>query len=174
MKKPPIPGWESTTVTEEVPIPTPDGKGIAYTVPVQVPVWRDPKSGMIFHDEQSRQVIDKAKARHMGILSRAQIKEIREMLGLTQQGMAELLQLGAKTWTRWETGKERPSRSMNLLLCAIFDGKVDAHYLRRHQDPRERWARQWKMPERPSSTHFITYAVSPSKTDFHETEAIPA
>ena len=51
------------------------------------------------------------------------------------KGMAELLQLGEKSWTRWETGVERPSRSMNVLLCAVYDGKIDVGYLRALADP---------------------------------------
>jgi transcriptional regulator with XRE-family HTH domain len=74
-------------------------------------------------------MLDAVKARHLGILLPDQLRAMRKAIGLTQKKMAELLQLGEKTWTRWETGAERPSRSMNVLLCALHEGKIDVGYL---------------------------------------------
>ena len=75
-------------------------------------------------------MLDAVKARHLGILLPDQLRAMRKAIGLTQKKMAELLQLGEETWTRWETGAERPSRSMNVLLCALHEGKIDVGYLR--------------------------------------------
>lgn len=85
-------------------------------------------------------MLDKAKARHMGLLTPEQIKALRKRLGLTQPQISELLQIGEKTWTRWETGRERPSRSINVLLFALNDGKLDAAYLRSVARRRNDWA----------------------------------
>ncbi len=116
-------------VEEPVHIPTLDGAGIAETIMVKVPALRDPKNGEIYLDSDATAILDKVKARHMGLLTPDQIKALRKRLDLTQPQISELLQIGEKTWTRWETGRERPSRSINVLLCALNDGKIDVRYL---------------------------------------------
>jgi transcriptional regulator with XRE-family HTH domain len=83
----------------------------------------------------------------MGLLTPEQIKGLRKRLGLTQPQISELLQIGEKTWTRWETGRERPSRVINVLLFALNDGKLDAGYLRSVARRRNDWA--VRLAERP-------------------------
>ena len=141
----PVPGWIRITSREPVVIPNATGDGIAETIWKDVPAWQDPKTGEVFLDGESRDILDGVKARYMGILLPHQLRDLRDAVGTTQKGMAGLLQLGEKTWTRWETGMERPSRSMNVLLCAVYDGKVDVNYLRSMADPAlrsefKRWA----------------------------------
>jgi DNA-binding transcriptional regulator YiaG len=80
-------------------------------------------------DEAAHEILDKTKARYMGLLSPDRIRQLRERHRLTQAKIAQLFQLGEKTWTRWESGGERPSRSMNILLRAFEDGKIDENYL---------------------------------------------
>lgn len=96
----------------------------------------------IYLDTEATAILDKVKARHMGLLTPEQIKALRKRLGLTQPQISELLQIGEKTWTRWETGRERPSRSINVLLFALNDGKLDAAYLRSVARRRNDWASQ--------------------------------
>ena len=133
---------ERIEVEEPVHIPTLDGGGIAETVKVKVPAWRDPKDGEVYLDTEATTILDKVKARHMGLLTPEQIKALRKRLGLTQPQISELLQIGEKTWTRWETGRERPSRSINVLLFALNDGKLDVAYLRSVARRRNDWASQ--------------------------------
>jgi putative zinc finger/helix-turn-helix YgiT family protein len=121
---------ERIEIEEDVAIPTLDGNGVAETIKVKVPAWRDPKDGEVYFDGEGLRILDRAKARHMGLLTPEQIKKLRERLGLTQKQLSELLQIGEKTWTRWESGRERPSRSINVLLCALNDGRIDVPYLR--------------------------------------------
>lgn len=130
MKTPPVPGWEPVRSKQPVHIPSADGSGIARTEMVEVDAWRDPATGDIYLDGYATEKLEAFKARYLGILAPEQIRNLRNAIGMTQKGMAELLQLGEKTWTRWETGRERPSRSMNVLLCALYDGRVDVNYLR--------------------------------------------
>ena len=120
---------EKVEVQEPVYIPTPDGKAVETTVYAKVPAWRDPVDGEIYLDDEAQQILDKVKARHMGLLTPAQLKELRLRFQLTQAQMARLCQMGEKTWTRWESGRERPSRSMNLLLRSLYDGQLDVEYL---------------------------------------------
>src|SRR5258707_15459412 len=78
--------------------------------------------------------------RHMGLLLPNQFKELRERYGYTQKEMGELFQVGEKSWTRWESGKHRPSRSISLLIRAVYEGELSLNYLlRRARKPlRER------------------------------------
>jgi DNA-binding transcriptional regulator YiaG len=121
---------ERIEVEEPVHIPALDGAGIAETINVKVPAWRDPKDGEVYLDTEATAILDKVKARHLGLLTPQQIKALRRRMGLTQGEISDLLQIGEKTWTRWETGGERPSRSINVLLYALNDGRIDAPYLR--------------------------------------------
>lgn len=121
---------ERVEVEEQVHIPTLDGQGIADRITVKVPALRDPKDGEIYYDAQSTALLDKVKARHMGLLSPDQIRCLRERLGMTQREISGLLQIGEKTWTRWETGRERPLRCINVILCALNDGQIGIAYLR--------------------------------------------
>jgi DNA-binding transcriptional regulator YiaG len=131
---------ERIEIEEDVLIPALDGATIAETIKVKVPAWRDPKDGEIYLDGEALRIIDRVKARHMGLLTPEQIKSLRERLGLTQKQISELLQIGEKTWTRWENGRERPFRSINVLLCALRDGKIDLAYLCSLAKQRNDWA----------------------------------
>ena len=116
----------------EVPvnIPTLDGKNIAEVITIKVPCHIKEKTGEIFLRGEALQMIDKTKARHMGLMSPEKIKNLRVRLGLNQHEISDLLQIGAKSYTRWENGRARPSRSINILLCALDDGKIDIGYLK--------------------------------------------
>ena len=125
----------------EVPvhIPTLDGKAIAETIMVKVAGMRDAKTGELFLDGEALEQLDKAKARYMGLLLPEEIKALRQRLTLTQMEMSDLLQIGEKTYTRWESGRSRPSQVLNLLLRALRDGRLDVAYLRSHRKVSFNW-----------------------------------
>jgi transcriptional regulator with XRE-family HTH domain len=113
----------------EVPIPNLDHTGIAERVKVSVPVYFDESINEWVLTEEAHQIIDDTKARHLGLVLPAQMKELRERLGFSQSEMGRLLQIGEKSWSRWECGKHRPTRSLSLLILALYDGKVPLDYL---------------------------------------------
>lgn len=153
--KPPVAGWVRVSSREPVYIPGADGKSIAETLWVDVEAWQDPQSGQVFLDEEASAKLEAVKARYLGILAPGQLRELRSAIGVSQKGMAELLQLGEKSWTRWETGRERPSRSMNVLLCAVFDGKIDVNYLETLANPRSQSQFvRWKPSVRLDATPY--------------------
>jgi DNA-binding transcriptional regulator YiaG len=119
----------------DIHIPNLDGNGIAETVRVEVDAYFNPETGEDVLTPESLELIERTQARHMGLLSAEEIKALRERLGLTQNEMSNLLQIGAKTYTRWESGRARPSRSLNVLLCALRDGQLDMNYLCALRDP---------------------------------------
>jgi len=122
--------FEEIQVVEEVIIPTLDGTAIAERIPVTVTALKSRKTGEIYLDGNALAELDKVKARHMGLLTPLEIKDLRETVGLSQKQISTLLQIGEKSWTRWETGRERPSRSFNVLLNALADGRIDIPYLK--------------------------------------------
>jgi len=113
----------------QVVVPSLDGLGAAERVRISVPLrWDDElKEWLLTPEAHAR--IENTKARHMGLLLPAQLKELRDRLGYTQKQMGDLFQVGEKSWTRWETGKHRPSRSINLLIRTLYERKVSLKYL---------------------------------------------
>jgi len=123
----------------DVHIPNLDGDGIAETIRIDVPVRIDAESGEEILTPDAHELIEKTKARRLGLMSPDEIRELRERFDLTQEKISELLQIGAKTYTRWESGRARPSRSLNLLLCALRDAALSLEYLRCKREGRD-WA----------------------------------
>jgi DNA-binding transcriptional regulator YiaG len=121
----------------EIPIsiPSPDGSRVVEIVKIKVEALKDPQDGEIYLTSEAIRIIDKTKARYMGILLPMEIKELRKRLGMTQLEMSRLLRIGDKTYTRWENGRERPSQSANLLLAGLRDGKLDVGYLTHLKSP---------------------------------------
>jgi transcriptional regulator with XRE-family HTH domain len=105
-----------------VHVPKADGSGIAEKFPVTVPVRWDEEIQDWLMTPEAHEIIE-------NLLLPAQLKELRERHDCTQREMGELFQVGEKSWTRWETGKHRPSRSINLLIRALYEGEISIHYL---------------------------------------------
>lgn len=136
----------------EVRIPNADGTGVAERIPVDVPVKWDAEVNEWLLTPEAHQIIDNTKARHMGLISPAELREMRTRFRLTQLQIGELLQVGEKSYTRWETGRSRPSRSINVLLCALRDARLSIPYLQSLQKPVTEW---W------TSAHIFPVVVTP-------------
>lgn len=121
---------KSKNIPFDVVIPNLEGDGIAEKIRITVQAYTDPETGEDVLTPESMELIEKTQARHMGLLAPEEIRALRERLMLTQEEMSELLQLGGKSYTRWESGRARPSRSLNILLCALRDGVITVEYLR--------------------------------------------
>jgi putative zinc finger/helix-turn-helix YgiT family protein len=67
-----------------------------------------------------------------GLLSADEIRAIRERFGLKQADLARLLRLGANTVSRWESGRNVQTASMDMLLRLIRDLPGSIDYLRGH------------------------------------------
>ena len=125
----PQPHWKRITTEQVVTIPHADGTGVACTLTVPVEAWQDPEDGEIYLDATALKKLDDIRARHMGLMLPEEILELRRYLGLTQDQISRLLKIGEKTWSRWETGRSRPTHGYNLILNALADGRIDQHYL---------------------------------------------
>jgi len=143
-----------------VRIPNLEGDGIAETHRVRVPVTIDPHTGDEMLTEEAVELIDNTKARYMGLLLAEEIKEMRERLGLTQKRMSVLLQAGEKSYTRWESGRARPSRMVNVLLRLLYEGKVFVSDLVAQREEGVNWRNkmvcrpQWEQPYAVSGVEF--------------------
>lgn len=113
----------------EVCIPDLPGNAIAERIMVKIPLEWDEEVKQWLIGAEGNQIIEDTKARHMGLLMPEQMKELRERYDCTQTEMGELFQVGEKSWTRWETGGHRPSRSINLLIRALYEGELSIDYL---------------------------------------------
>jgi len=167
----------SVEIEEEVVIPTRDGTAIAERIKVTVPALRDPVDGEIYLTEEALRKLDDTKARHMGLLLPNQIRDLRHALHLKQREISELMQIGEKTWTRWESGRERPSRSLNLMLQALMDGKIDVAYLRMQLEPalhQKPLTPQIADPGKQSPAPTVYAAAEPTKGPADETPALAA
>ncbi len=60
--------------------------------------------------------------RKKGLLTAQEIKEIRAMLGYSQDRLDKLLGFGARSFARWETYKADQSQAADLLLRALKNG----------------------------------------------------
>ncbi len=70
--------------------------------------------------------------RKYGLLSEQEIREIRERFGLTQAALSRLLRLGANTVSRWESGRNVQSASLDVMLRMLRDVRGTLAFLRRH------------------------------------------
>jgi putative zinc finger/helix-turn-helix YgiT family protein len=135
---------ETKLAEVQVRIPNLEGDAVAETHTIKVPVRIDPQTGEELLTEEAVELIETTKARYMGLLLPDEIKALRRRFGLTQKQMAELLQAGEKSYTRWENGNARPSRMVNLLLRLLYMRKVSVEGLRSVGRPRSA-AREIKL-----------------------------
>ena len=149
----------------EVHIPNFEGDAIAETARIEIPVRIDPETGDEILTAEAHDLIEKTKSRLLGLMTPEEIRALRERLMLTQQEMSELLQLGGKSYTRWESGRARPSRSLNILRCALRDGGITAEYLRalRHGGTTGVIAERLLAPEQWAKSHAWVYFESPDE-----------
>jgi len=138
----------------EVRVPKADGTGIAEKVKVTIPLEWDDEIKEWLMTAEGHDIIDTTKARLMGLLLPEQFKELRERYSLSQAEMGELFQVGEKSWTRWETGKHRPSRSISLLVRALYEGELSLDYLLR---------RMGKAPRAPRETAYSLRETPPKR-----------
>lgn len=124
----------------EVVIPTADGQSVARRIPIQIPMEWDPDLGEWLITPEAEEMLESTKARHMGLVLPEEMAALRSRLDLTQTEMGDLLCIGEKTWTRWESGAHRPSQSLNLLLRALQSGLLSVYDLRHLREPRVDWS----------------------------------
>lgn len=81
--------------------------------------------------KESLERVHSEKHKIRGLLSTAQLKNLRQDLGLTQTKMAELLGLGKKSYLRWESGASLQSKSMDRYLRLLISNSANVSFLKK-------------------------------------------
>ena len=87
---------------------------------------------------ESSALIERVRARHMGLMMGEDIKTMRARLGITQKELTDLLQCGEKSLSRWENGRGQPTGLVNTMLRLLDEGYIAPSSLRAVQGPRGR------------------------------------
>lgn len=87
------------------------------TMTIHDAVWRECENcGEQLLSAELSDKLEELSMLRQGLLLPAQIKAIREKLGLSQTAMAERLGVGEKTYTRWESGRSIQNKSSDNLI----------------------------------------------------------
>lgn len=175
MNESPVPGWIATTSKEQVIVPAHGTEGYKIAETIEVPAWKDPEDGEIYLADEAMELLENAKARYMGLLSPEQLQSLREYYGMTKAQMNDFFQAGGRSWSRWESGKARPSRMINLLISALYDGELTIDFFKRKQEPSEclfSMMRAMPMERRRQERRFIQFSSTGKISEVrHESEA---
>jgi putative zinc finger/helix-turn-helix YgiT family protein len=99
----------------------------------RVPLRTCSKCGLQFWDEEAEDLQHEAVCRHLGVLTPAEISELREKYGLSRAEFARLTKLGEATIARWERGEliQNAANDLYLRLLSHEDNlarlKASAH-----------------------------------------------
>ena len=97
----------------------------AVELTVPVPVYSCSQCGLTFTTERAEILRHEAVCRHLGVLSPAQIRDIRTRANLTRERFAALTGIGTASLARWETGELIQSagydKYLRLLHRRAFD-----------------------------------------------------
>ncbi len=88
----------------------------AVVLRVDLPVRRCTECEIEFVDHEGEQLQHDAVCRHLGILTPAEVRNIREERGMTRAAFAEISGLGIATLGRWESGSGVQNRAYDCYL----------------------------------------------------------
>jgi putative zinc finger/helix-turn-helix YgiT family protein len=108
-----------------------DGRKYRVSIP-KLSVPKCSNCGAISIDDEADKQIDAAFRQTAKLLTLEQIREGRERLALTQQKMADLLDIAVSTLSRWETGAQVQQRGYNRMMEAFFEVPEFRKHLAHH------------------------------------------
>ena len=112
-------------------------ENVAQDNPLTIPgVWVDRCNhcGEIIFPGDTVHFIETVVAEETGQLTSRELERIREDLGVdTQDQMSEILGLGTKTFHKWESGAQFPTRSMSFYIRVLAAFPEAFKWLRRHE-----------------------------------------
>lgn len=104
---------------------------------------------------ESSEKIERVKARHLGLMTGADIKAMRERLKLPQKRLTALLQCGEKTLSHWENGHGHPTGLSNTILRLLDEGFIAPASLEAVQGPRRPLASErYLQTRKPDAIHY--------------------
>lgn len=128
------PKSKTETVDFDIYLPGTPEKAPEFVETIQVEVYQSCGESML--TTESSKLIERTRARHMGLLHGSDIKTLRLQLGLSQDQFSALLECGKKSLSRWENGRGFPSGIVNKLLRLLEDGAITVDDLRHASGPR--------------------------------------
>jgi putative zinc finger/helix-turn-helix YgiT family protein len=97
--------WEEVWQHEKVAV-------VAERVPVQV----CPACGEVFSGSTAWSIRDEARCRALGLLTSAEVRGVREQLGLSTAAFAHVTGIREDTLVQWEAGRLIPERTADRLV----------------------------------------------------------
>ena len=111
----------------------------AEDLTVDLPVRRCATCGFEFLDGESERIKLEAICEHLGVLSPAGIRRIRERYGMTQAEFARVTGLGTASLVRWENGSMNHTRAYDRYIRLLESPDV-MRRLQRFSEPAVRRA----------------------------------
>ena len=88
----------------------------AVTLKVDLPVRCCTECDFEFVDHKGERLRHEAVCRHLGVLTPAEVRGVREQYGMTRAAFAKVTGLGEATLTRWENGAVVQNRANDRFL----------------------------------------------------------
>ena len=143
-----------------VKIPNLNGDGIREIVSIKVPAKKTVDGEWMLTNE-ALDLIEQTQSRYMGLMTPEEIKALRIRIQYTQRQMSELIQAGEKSYTRWESGRARLSRLVNIILCGIRDGFLPLTYLQTLYEDGSDWYKKVQAYEAHAQKP-VSYKILPA------------
>jgi HTH-type transcriptional regulator / antitoxin MqsA len=100
--------WDEASPHEKVAV-------VAERVPVEV----CPACGEVFSGPPAWRIRDEARCRALGLLTAAEVRAVRERLGLTMADFAQVTGIPESTLAQWEAGRLIPDRAIDRYVRLI-------------------------------------------------------
>ena len=144
---------ETYTTTFDVHLPATRDRPARFVETIEVEAHRS--FGEEVLTPESSEKIEQVKARHLGLMTGADIKAMRERLQLPQKRLTALLQCGEKTLSHWENGHGHPTGLSNTILRLLDEGFIAPTSLEAVQGPRRPLASERYLHTRkPDAIHY--------------------
>jgi DNA-binding transcriptional regulator YiaG len=115
------------TTTFDVHLPATKDQPERFVETIEVQAYRS--FGEEVLTPKSIEKIERVKARHLGLMTGADIKAMRERLKLSQKQLTALLQCGEKMLSHWENGHGHPTGLSNTILRLLDEGFISPNHL---------------------------------------------
>lgn len=122
------------TTTFDVHLPATKDQPARFVETIEVEAYRS--FGEEVLTPKSSEKIERVKARHLGLMTGADIKAMRERLKLSQKQLTSMLQCGEKMLSHWENSHGHPTGLSNTILRLLDEGFIAPASLEAVQGPR--------------------------------------